>query len=171
MNAIAARTVQIPEFAAAHPVTDIATMGPPNPPKPRTAVSLVQAGIRVAFAFACVLLTPGCRTYATKTESVRNAWASGQVELALKTFSDRVQSAGDGRDGVIWRLEEATALRAARRFEESNAGFEKAEARMTEYASRANVRVGNEAMSAITTLTASGKTSSPLVTLDASFFW
>ena len=41
-----------------------------------------------------LVFTQGCRTYATKTESVRNAWATGQVDLALKTFSDRVQSAG-----------------------------------------------------------------------------
>ncbi|MBL9126140.1 MAG: hypothetical protein JNL97_00765, partial [Verrucomicrobiales bacterium] len=81
----------------------------------------------------------------------RGAWASGRVDLALATFSDRVKSAGDGRDGVIWRLEEATALRAAGRFEESSRAFEQAEARMAEYANRARVRVGNETMAAVTT--------------------
>lgn len=118
----------------------------PGPRAPRLAV-----WARWCLVLVGLVVTQGCRTYATKTESVRNAWATGQVDLALKTFSDRVQSAGDGRDGVIWRLEEATALRAAGRFEESNRAFERAEARMAEYANRARVKVGNEAMAAVTT--------------------
>ncbi len=111
----------------------------------------MAALLRLALGLVCLVAAQGCRTYATKTESVRNAWAAGQVDVALKEFSSRVNKAGDGRDGVIWRLEEATALRAAGRFEDSSRAFEAAEARMAEYANRARIRVGNEAMSAMTT--------------------
>lgn len=152
MNAIAARSVIISSSAAvAWKAADQVPMGishllPPRRSTPRCAVV-----VRLTLALLCLITAQGCRTYATKTESVRSAWATGQVDLALKEFSNRVKSAGDGRDGVIWRLEEATALRAAGRFEESNRAFEQAEARMAEYANRARVRVGNEAMSAMTT--------------------
>ncbi|MGE3312010.1 MAG: hypothetical protein AB7O66_18760 [Limisphaerales bacterium] len=106
---------------------------------------------RLGLGVACLVAAQGCRTYSTKTESVRAAWAAGQVDTALREFSSRVAKSGDGRDGVVWRLEEATALRAAGRFEDSSRAFEAAEARMAEYANRAKIRVGNEAMSAITT--------------------
>lgn len=126
-------------------------MGFSRHPKADLSASFWRRALLLALTLACWATTSGCRTYATKTESVRSAWANGQVDLALKTFSERVKNSGDGRDGVIWRLEEATALRAAGRFEESNRSFELAEAQMAEYAQRARVRVGNEAMSAMTT--------------------
>lgn len=152
MNAIAAGCVLISiSGPVALAVTTIVPMGSSPTPTPRMPTSRLPHGIRLALALTCLVVTQGCRTYATKTESVRNAWATDQVDVALKAFSDRVQSDGDGRDGVIWRLEEATALRAAGRFEDSNRAFEQAEARMTEYANRARVRVGSEAMSAMTT--------------------
>lgn len=98
-----------------------------------------------------LLLCTGCRTYATKTEGVRQAWRSGQTDLAIKEFTSRAESNSNGRDEVIWRLEQGAALRAARRYEESIKAFEIAELRMAEYANRAKVKVGNETMSALTT--------------------
>ncbi len=93
----------------------------------------------------------GCRTYATKTRDVRQAWREGNVEQAVKEFTSRVERADNGRDAVIWRLEQAAALRTAGRYEESNAGFSAAESKMAEYTARARVHVANEAMAAITT--------------------
>lgn len=98
-----------------------------------------------------VSLVSGCRTYATKTEGVRQVWRAGQADQAVKAFTERAESSTNGRDEVIWRLEQATALRAAGRFQDSLKAFEQAEARMAEYANRAKVKVGNEAMAAITT--------------------
>ena len=152
MNAIAARSVLISSLAAvAWMPADIVPMGMSHLLLPCLSPSRISMPIRLGLALLCLITAQGCRTYATKTESVRSAWANGQPDLALKEFTNRVKSAGDGRDGVIWRLEEATALRAVGRFEESNRAFEQAEARMAEYANRARVRVGNEAMSAMTT--------------------
>ncbi len=96
-------------------------------------------------------LGSGCRTYATKTETLRQTWRSGQVDQAVAALTKRADDAANTRDAVIWRLEQAAALRAAGRWEESNRAFEQAEARMEEYAARARVRVATEAMATITT--------------------
>ena len=109
-------------------------------------------GFRVLAPLLAVLLAgPGCRTYATKTESVRMSWQAGQVDQAAAALAERADGAPNGRDAVIWRLEQAKALRVAGKYQESIAAFEKAEARMAEYASRAKAKVGTEAMSAMTT--------------------
>ncbi len=92
----------------------------------------------------------GCRTYATKTEAVRSAWTAGNVDRAVSEFTRRAESS-DRRNEVIWRLEQGTALRVASQYRESTRAFEIAEERMAEYANRARVRVGAEAMAAATT--------------------
>jgi hypothetical protein len=100
---------------------------------------------------AASLSTTGCRTYATKTEDLRAAWRSGNVDLAVKDLTQRANDAANTRDAVIWRLEQAAALRVAGKYEESNQAFETAESRMAEYAARAKVRVATEAMATMTT--------------------
>lgn len=108
--------------------------------------------LAVTFAFlALLLVSTGCRTYATKTESFRQTWQAGQYDQAAKSFGSKADSVSNGRDAVIWRLEHATALRAAGRYQESNQAFEQAEARMAEYSARAKVRVATEAMATMTT--------------------
>ena len=99
---------------------------------------------------ALLLVGTGCRTYTTKSESFRQTWRSGQAEAAATAFGEKADKAA-ARDAVIWRLEQAAALRVAGKFDESNRAFEDAESRMTAYANKARVRVGNEAMSAMTT--------------------
>lgn len=111
-------------------------------------------GARPALGFLLALavsVVTGCRTYATKTEGVRQSWRAGQFEQALREFSSRVDRSGDGRDAVIWTLEQGTALRVLGRYAESNKAFEDAERRMAEYEARAKVRVATETMAAVTT--------------------
>lgn len=124
----------------------------PEPSSPASRAPRRRHGSIVALGLA-LLVAPstGCRTYATKTESYRQNWRAGQVEQAAKAFSDRAENRSQGRDAVIWRLEQGTALRAAGRYQESNRAFEIAEARMSEYEARARVRVATEAMSTVTT--------------------
>jgi hypothetical protein len=106
----------------------------------------------MAVSLVFLALVPvGCRTYVTKTEGVRQAWQSGRIEEAVDEFTSRAERAGDGRDAVIWLLEQGTALRVAGRFEDSNRAFEQAEARMDRYAARARVRVATETMATVTT--------------------
>jgi hypothetical protein len=128
-------------------------MNPP-PDLPGSPVSRGSRFRRVTALLALAVLAlaaGGCRTYATKTEKHRQTWQSGRVEEAAKAFGEKADSVANGRDAVIWRLEQAAALRAAGRYEESNRAFEQAEARMAEYEARAKVRVGTEAMAAMTT--------------------
>lgn len=108
-------------------------------------------GLAALCALGLCLLSTGCRTYATKTESFRQTWQSGGFEQSAKAFGSKADSVSNGRDAVIWRLEHATALRAAGRYQESNQAFEQAEARMAEYSNRAKVRVATEAMATMTT--------------------
>ncbi len=121
----------------------------------RVPASLVPArALTCALAlalFALAFLSAGCRTYATKTESVRYSWQAGQVDQAVRAFSERADGAPTGRDSVIWRLEQAAALRVAGKFQESTVAFEQAEARMNDYANRAKAKVATEAMAAMTT--------------------
>lgn len=124
------------------------------PPAGRPWIVLRRAvgrGLTALFLLGLVAGTSACRTYATKTDGVRQAWRAGQVDQAAKVFAERADRSDGGRDEVIWRLEQAAALRAAGQYEESNRAFERAEERMAEYAARARVRVGTEAMAAMTT--------------------
>ncbi|MCC6231345.1 MAG: hypothetical protein IT580_01805, partial [Verrucomicrobiales bacterium] len=121
-----------------------------SPSIPRVRRGLVRLTLALGLA-ALATSTSGCRTYATKTQEVRSLWRAGQSEQAAKVFTERADAAPQGRDAVIWRLEQATALRAAGRFEESTRAFEAAEARMAEYGSKARVRVATEAMATMTT--------------------
>lgn len=119
---------------------------------PAEAVGRGRGAMLAALALLGVaLLGSGCRTYATKTENIRQTWRSGQIDAAAQALTQKADSSANSRDAVIWRLEQAAALRAAGQFEASNRAFEQAEARMAEYAARARVRVGTEAMAAMTT--------------------
>lgn len=113
--------------------------------RPTARILVLLAGL------ALVTASTGCRTHATKTEGIRYTWQAGQVDAAAKAFGDKADGAPNGRDAVIWRLEQATALRATGRYEESNRAFEQAESRMESYAARAKVRVATETMAAMTT--------------------
>jgi hypothetical protein len=123
---------------------------PDSPPAVRFPPWLHHAA-RLLSLGLLALLAAGCQTYTTRTEGSRAAWRSGQFETAAREFSQRADRSGSGRDGVLWRLEQGTAQRAAGQIEQSNRAFDQAEQRMAEYAARARVRVGNEAMAALTT--------------------
>lgn len=93
---------------------------------------------------ACLLGT-GCKTYRDQSGAMRDAWVSGRYEDAAEKYVARARKKDDGKDGVIWHLEAATALRALGRFEESNMEFEEAALQIETYESKADVRLGNEA--------------------------
>lgn len=111
----------------------------------------IVSGAACCILLALVLPGLGCRTYATKTEDLRATWRSGNVDQAAKDLTQKADAAANTRDAVIWRLEQAAALRVAGKFEESNQAFETAEVRMAEYSARAKVRVATEAMATMTT--------------------
>lgn len=98
----------------------------------------------VLLFIAC--LGSGCQSYMDSNSSASGLWLRGDVQAAAGQYSDAARRAGEGRDAVIWRLEEGSALRAAGRFEESNRAFAVAETRIDEFERRAKVSVSDEAV-------------------------
>jgi len=95
------------------------------------------------------LLAAGCSTYQNQSEGFRANWRAGRVEPVAQELTAKADREADGRDAVIWRLEQATALRAANRLPESTAAFDDAERRMNDFAARPAVRLSAEALSAL----------------------
>jgi uncharacterized protein len=89
-------------------------------------------------------MTTGCQTYSHKNRVIVY-WRAGDVPAASAEAAKRVEKSGpDGRDAVIWQLEEGATLRALGKYQESNATFDRAQDRMDEFAQKAKVRIGQE---------------------------
>lgn len=95
------------------------------------------------------LLGGGCQSYVDKNHSASGDWIRGNVVASAGQYGTAARRAGNGRDAVIWRLEEGAALRAAGQFRESNEAFAFAEARIDEYERRAKVSVSDEAVALV----------------------
>ena len=65
---------------------------------------------------------------------------------AERAAAHKVKSDGDGKDGIIWRLEYGTVLRAAGKYEESNTQFDQAEAKINKYSEEAKIKLGDETL-------------------------
>jgi hypothetical protein len=98
--------------------------------------------------FACSLLTTllgtGCKTYRDQASSMRDAWVQGRYVEAANRFEKKANKRDDSKDGVIWHLEAATALRALGKYEESNRHFDEAAQQIDAYEQKAKVRVSSE---------------------------
>jgi hypothetical protein len=95
-------------------------------------------------ALGMTLLGTGCQTY-TQQNKAAGPWAAGNIPAAAKEYEGMANKNKAGKDAVIWRLEQATALRALGRFQESNDAFQLAEDKINDYEAKAKVRVGQEA--------------------------
>ena len=83
------------------------------------------------------------------TEKLSNLWQHGEINSAAAEASKLAEKNATGKDAILSWLEEATVLRAAGKFEDSNKAFESAAARIDDFAAKAKVRVSNEAVSAV----------------------
>ena len=90
------------------------------------------------------LLSTGCQTYEQQNRVI-GYWHQGDLTNAFVAASQKVQANSDNKDAVVWQLEEATVLRAAGRYADSNQAFDRAQAKIDNYAQKAKVRVGQEA--------------------------
>ena len=90
------------------------------------------------------LLSTGCQTYEQKNKII-NYWHQGDLTNAFVAASRKVQDNANNKDAVVWQLEQATVLRAAGRYADSNRAFDRAQAKIDDYAQKAKVRVGQEA--------------------------
>src|SRR5215469_1945661 len=89
-------------------------------------------------------MTTGCQTYAHKNRVIVY-WRSGDIPAAVTEAKKRVEKSGpNGRDMVIWTLEEGATLRALGDYQESNAAFDRAQTRMDEFAEKAKVSISRE---------------------------
>ena len=90
------------------------------------------------------LLSTGCQTYEQQNKVI-GYWHQGDLTNAVAEATKEADANADNKDALIWRLEQATTLRAAGKYDESNTAFEQAQVKIDGYSQQAKVRVGQEA--------------------------
>lgn len=105
---------------------------------------LFKAVFQGLVALGVGAIVTGCSTY-----NQRNPFAGyyryGNLASAETEAVRMADSEKNSKDAIIWRLEEATILRANGKYKESNTAFEMAEAKIDDYANQAKIKLGNEA--------------------------
>ncbi len=103
---------------------------------------------RLALAFlatAAAAASSACSTvttYDNQFRSVYSAYRSGDVEKAIEVVTDKSHRKKlESNDRLLWTMETGKLFHAAGRFEESNRYFERAEAILADYESRAEFTV------------------------------
>lgn len=94
-------------------------------------------------AVAVALLTAGCQTYRQENKVIVY-YRAGDLDGAEREASKRAEKSANGKDAIIWRLEEGAVLRALGKFQESNIAFDQAQDRMDDYARKAKVSISRE---------------------------
>jgi hypothetical protein len=109
-----------------------------------TSIAPVASRCLAAAAIVAIgFLATGCQTYQQKNKVVMY-WRAGELDRAANEAAKRADRSADGKDAVIWRLEQGSVLRALGRFQDSNDAFDKAQAKMDDYAQKAKVSVSRE---------------------------
>lgn len=98
-------------------------------------------------------LIGGCASYNAQTQKISQSYELGSIQAAAAQISAEAEKREDGKDAVIWRLEQGAILRAAGQLEESNRAFDKAEEEINKFEEKAKVKVSREALAAVTNLT------------------
>jgi hypothetical protein len=91
------------------------------------------------------LLGQGCQTYQQQGQVMTTQWDLGNFAGAAKEFGLKAEKEKATKDALIWRLEQATALRATGQYKESNDAFDQAEQKVNTFEEQAKVKVGREA--------------------------
>lgn len=96
-----------------------------------------------------VLVLGGCVSYTNQMQETTMSYQAGSFERVQKKLSTQAQKKARSRDALVWRLEEASALRTVNRLEESNQSLEIADEMIRDFEdNRADVRLGQETISA-----------------------
>ncbi len=95
----------------------------------------------------------GCASYNMQTQKISQSYGLGDMQTAATQISAEADKRGEGKDAVVWRLEQGAVLRAAGRLGESNDAFDKAEELINKYDDAAKMSVSREAIAAVTNLT------------------
>ena len=105
--------------------------------------SLPQMARVLALVSLGVFALTGCRTYQQENKAA-GAWKSGAFVAAAREYADQADKSDGGKDAVIWRLEEGTALRAAGEYSNSIVAFDRAARLIDDYDEQARVSVTRE---------------------------
>lgn len=92
-----------------------------------------------------VLMMSGCQTYEQKTADTKGLWTGGNIEAAAADFTRKAEKAQGGKDALVYRLEQAMALRAAGKIAESQAAFQQADDLISRHEEKAKTSVSREA--------------------------
>lgn len=104
-------------------------------------------GLRLmALSGLAMLLATGCQTYKAQNAKTSGHWQQGDVPAAVKELTAKVEKEKNTKDTIIWQLELAAALRAARQHRESLETLEAAEEKINKYDEGAKVKIGSETL-------------------------
>ncbi len=102
----------------------------------------------VLLLFVLVPLFTGCKSaiihHAKQKSKITDAWRQGQVANAAEELTKKAAKHKEDRDAVIWRLEQATALRATGQIKESNDALAAAEKMIDSYDQKAKIDVAEQ---------------------------
>ena len=115
--------------------------------KPANIKSMVfqHAKRMVWIVLAAAFLLSGCQTYQEKTSETKGLWSGGHLDAAATDYSRKAESASGGKDALVYRLEQAMALRAAGKISESQAAFQQADELINRFDEKAKTSVSREA--------------------------
>ncbi len=94
----------------------------------------------------------GCANYNAQTQRIKNYYEQGDMQAAATCVATEADSHGEGKDAIVWRLEQGAVLRAAGRLVESNHAFDQAEEKINKHEASARVSVSREALVTVTNL-------------------
>ena len=103
----------------------------------------------LSVAVAVAILGAGCQTYKQQANTMTGAWVAGNTALAAREFGTEADKQDKSKDSIIWHLEAGAAYRAAGNYQESNRHLDAAAARIDEYEQQAKVKLGREALAAM----------------------
>ena len=83
----------------------------------------------------------GCASYNAQTQKISQSYEQCNIHAAATQISMEADKRGDGKDAVVWRLEQGAVLRAAGKLEDSNRAFDKAEELVNKYEEAAKMSV------------------------------
>lgn len=92
----------------------------------------------------------GCQSYTKQTEGLSGAWQMGNLPTAVEIATKEATERADSRDGLLWKLEQGTVLRAAGDLEGSNRAFDEAEEKVNKWEEEAKLKVGVEVGATLT---------------------
>lgn len=102
-----------------------------------------QPVLRLMAVAVLLSVASGCSTY-TQQNKFAHSWEHSDLTSAEKEATIKADKAAGGKDAIIWRLEQASILRAQGKYEESNKAFDDAQEKIDKYAEEAKVKVGSE---------------------------